>query len=410
MATTALVVGAGASVAGAAASGGAFSSGKGGGGIDIPERQLFEKILNRGTADILDNQRGVVADALMQGNLLQPELFRALGFEPVFDTAQRGDIQAAGARFDEAQANFNQLKRDLEGKRGKGNKRGRGKVRRAKNKAQREMANAERELRQLQTVPPRITGISPIEGGAPDPVGSGNDDNLFRQALDVQNQTLLRALRGEEPIDATLRSSFEERRRTLRERLRRQMGPDFESSSAGIEALANFDREESEAFTQFNRRTIETFSALAENRATSISGLTDSRLAQLSLPPNLQLERGLALGSQTDSRNAFVEQQRREREFQLQGTVADQNSRDAADARHAAALGGGLSSLGGALTSAGQGSGLTNAFNKARGAVGGAAKTGASKLNQLIRGRELPGPTQGGGALRGGGLAGLLRG
>lgn len=52
----------------------------------------------------------------------------------------------------------------------------------------------------------------------------------------------LRALKGELPVDPALERSLEVNERTLREKLRAQLGPGFETSSAGIESLGDFSR------------------------------------------------------------------------------------------------------------------------------------------------------------------------
>lgn len=46
----------------------------------------WEFTYNKGTRDIFDEERGVIEDGIAQGNLMQPEIYKALGFEPVYDS------------------------------------------------------------------------------------------------------------------------------------------------------------------------------------------------------------------------------------------------------------------------------------------------------------------------------------
>ncbi len=67
---------------------------------------------------------------------------------------------------------------------------------------------------------------------------------------EIQNLTgkrTLSALKGELPVDAGLTRNLEESERNLRENLRKQLGPGFETSSPGIEALAQFEQRKGES-------------------------------------------------------------------------------------------------------------------------------------------------------------------
>jgi len=72
---------------------------------------------------------------------------------------------------------------------------------------------------------------------------------------EIESESLTRelaALRGEGEIDPALTRSFEEGEETLRESLLRQLGTGFETSTPGIEALANFQQRRTE--TEFGAR------------------------------------------------------------------------------------------------------------------------------------------------------------
>jgi hypothetical protein len=61
------------------------------------------------------------------------------------------------------------------------------------------------------------------------------------------------ALKGELPINPALTRDLDEQEGTLRERLYKQLGPGWETSTPGIEALANFNKRKSELFDASRR-------------------------------------------------------------------------------------------------------------------------------------------------------------
>lgn len=364
MAAATIAVAATAATAASAAYKASNSGGKGGGGPALPTTPLYEKLLNKGTANILDNANALMSDSVAQANFLTPELYKVLGYEPIYDGPDpSAAIKDAGAEVDRLQGQFHDVDakvRALRAQRGK-SPRVRREIQRLKKERrglERQLEGANRTLQDIQTQPRRITGFRPAEGGPPDPTGS--KDNLFRMALDLENETLIRALKGEEPIDATLKTSFEEKERVLRERLRRQLGPDYETSTAGAQALANFDRERSEAFTQFNRETIAGFSKLTESRAGALSDLTNARLQQLLYPSNAQAGRAQALSNLTQDRNAFVQLQEQKRTGQF-GRAMDKAKFDAQQQQaRTDAIAGALDTGAGALGGLSAGGSLSN--------------------------------------------------
>jgi hypothetical protein len=334
----------------------------GGGGSPIPGADapsFWNNVFNRGTRDLLDEERIVMEDALSQANFLQPELYKALGYEPIYEDAPAADLNALGSSADaaaqklaEAQSVLddakNLAKRKKDGSPNKKRERAINKARRQVEIAGREHEAAQKALSDAQATPRRITGFRQTQ--APDPTNS--EDGLFRATLDLQNQTLYRALQGKEPIDSTLKFEFDERERSLRERLRRQLGSDYETSTAGQEALANLGRERAEAFEQYRQTVIKDFSALTESRATALSNLTGARLQQLLFPATQQLSRGQALGQAAQDRLAFTARDQAERQLQQSAGVSGQVSAGSSGA----AIGQALGSLANGILAAGGGS------------------------------------------------------
>lgn len=268
-----------------------------------------EVIFNRGTKGILNSERAILDDALTQGKLLEPEMYRALGLEPIYDRPEDPEFAGMSAALSGKQAQVEDLRRqmaEIKSMKGPGERARSNRIKgleRSRRLLNREISSLTQEVETRGAVGRRVVGFEPIAGVA-DPTGSANGS--FGGALDQFNASLSRALAGEEPIDPTLKTEFETRERTLRERLRRQMGPDFETSTGGQTALANFDREKAEAFAQFNREQITESSRLAESRAGALSSLTGARLQQLAFPSSLRIAQGQALEGAADARGRFA--------------------------------------------------------------------------------------------------------
>lgn len=347
---------------------GASQGKKGGGKLpgDSTKFPTWDRVFNRGTTDMADEERRVMEDALAQANFLQPEQYKLLGFEPIYDTRQNSDIGVLGNQADALQGDSDKQRQRAQAigeetfaakqkrkediaalgpkPKGPGLKADRKAWREAKAniigqtvnqvtalatekrqiehqmpRTQKELAVAQRQLGDAQTLPKRIVGFKKLEEPG-DPTQSKGD--LYRMALDLENQTLVRALKGEAPLDATMKTAFEERERNLRERLRRQLGPDYDTSTAGSTALANFDREKAEAFQAYNTDTVQKFSSMTQARAHSLSELTTSRMAQLMAPSYGQAQRALNLGQVISDRNTARSGMMGVRTLQLQGEEA----------------------------------------------------------------------------------------
>lgn len=340
----------------------------------------WEHFYNRGTADILDEERRLVQDAVAQGNLMQPEIYALLGYEPVYDS-EGPDLAGLSAKVEAAQAKYNTAKENLLRYKGRGSFPGKTKMlerlKHERNKAVKEIAQAEKELGDAQSTPRRIVGLKPLQAGPGDPTGA--KDDLFRVAFNLENEALARALKGEEPVDATLRTAFDEKERVLRERLRRQLGPDYETTTAGSDALANFDRERSEAFKQYNMEATQLYAKLTSERAVDLSNLTGQRIAQLLAPQNAAIQRGTALGAVAQDRLMFTQSQQRERAMIMEGQLNKwKGEMAAAQARGAiaGAAASGLGSVAGGIGSAAGGAGGLN--------FGGGGATAGTSLSGIL--------------------------
>ena len=85
------------------------------------------------------------------------------------------------------------------------------------------------------------------------------------------------ALSGQLPVNPALLSDLAENERTLRETLRRQLGPGFETSSPGIESLGEFGQRRSELLESARRGDL----SLAEQLGISRQQANDLQLQNL---------------------------------------------------------------------------------------------------------------------------------
>jgi hypothetical protein len=177
-----------------------------------------------------------------------------------------------------------------------------------------------KQLGAAQATPRRVVGLKPLPGGAQtmgvdgkpiqSPVLTSPDqytnfakkDNAFSLTLDLENQAVMRALQGKEPLDPTLLTQFDEKERLLREKLQRQLGPDYETSTAGSYALNDLARQRSEALTEYNRNIVAVYAPLADARAKTLSGLAGERMAIEAFPSELAFKQAAEASDLTTAR------------------------------------------------------------------------------------------------------------
>lgn len=382
----------------AAQSAGAFDKGVPGTPGYIPP-STSEVSFNRGTRQILDAERAILDDALAQGKLVEPDMYRALGLEPVYDRPEDPEVAGLSNELSGKQNRVSEIQRELAALRGKKGDRFH-QLRRERRQLNKEISSLSGEVERRGAVGRRVVGFKRLEGVA-DPTGSAGGE--FGAALDEFNTGLSRALKGEEPLDPTLKRAFDEKEQVLRERLRRQMGPDYETSTAGRAALANFDRERSEAFAQYNRQSIAFYSELAEGRAGALSELTSERMRNLAFPSSFRASLASQLEGAAEARRRFATGASEERSARA-GAIARQREAEAAE--RAARIQGIQSILSG-VQSAG---GAAGRYGQEHGTIGGAVSD-ALVGESVAPGLEGP-PSQGalgvGGNIGGGRVQNLL--
>jgi hypothetical protein len=155
----------------------------------------------------------------------------------------------------------------------------------------------------------------------------------------------LAALRGEGEIDPALTRSFEEGEETLRESLLRQLGPGFETSTPGIEALANFQQRKTETEFGARRGDLSLFEQLALSSQAGRQGQGTDTLNKLLGITGIQTGNVGQLGQIQQGLGGIGASLQGDRSMRSQAQIAGAG----AAATRSAGLFGGIGSLGGPL-------------------------------------------------------------
>lgn len=178
----------------------------GGGGTTVraPQPSPEERALQRQQTELLKQQTTILQANLEQQNLLSPFLYKSVGLEPIYgDNGKITGYRELPATPEEA--------------------------------AQKQLTQQflERSLASLQREEAAAPQNAEIEG-------------LLRQRS-------LAALKGELPVDPTVINQLNDTEQNLRAQLFKQLGPGYETSTPGIQALAEFQKRKAEVIAGANR-------------------------------------------------------------------------------------------------------------------------------------------------------------
>jgi hypothetical protein len=198
----------------------------------IPEYQAQQRLAQ----ELLGTQLGISREQLAmqqqaqrEQQLLAPILYQQMGIEPIYGEG------GALTGFRDIQT-----REEL-----------------AYEQAQAKQAEAERVQQLMEPYFYEQMGLRPQYGAEGQLTGFEKiTDPLEQQRQDIERQYLERtqkALRGELPVDPTVTRELESQERTIRETLRRQLGPGWETSSAGQEALRRFGTQRAEVLAGASR-------------------------------------------------------------------------------------------------------------------------------------------------------------
>lgn len=178
----------------------------GGGGttVNYPQPTQEERDLQRQQTELLQQQTTILNANLRQQELLAPILYKAQGIQPIY--GEGGEITG-----------FEELPLTPE------------------EQAQQQLTQSflERSLAQLEREEAAAPQEAEIEG-------------LLRERT-------LAALRGEAEVDPSVTRGLEESEAQLREHLFRQLGSGYETSTPGIQALAEFEKRKQEVLSGARR-------------------------------------------------------------------------------------------------------------------------------------------------------------
>ena len=279
-----------------------------------PSQQEME--FRQGLKTLFGAASGVVGSGAGQLAMILPEIYRQLGYEPTI-VDRTAEAEAAQQGVNEIQERIADLT-DLRSKARKGpntdaKKKKVKKLKKQLNLAKRELAGAQENLTQLQSQPIQITGLTPI--AAEDMPRTG-----IQQMVDLTTQQAIEALQGKVETDPTLMRQFDEEEGKLREKLRRQLGPGYETSSPGIQALSDFSKRKTEGIATYTRDLAGSLSDRALGGESVLSDLLSARLNQQLFPSGQTQAAGLNLASLMESGLGIQQLMLQGREIKYSGT------------------------------------------------------------------------------------------
>ena len=129
------------------------------------------------------------------------------------------------------------------------------------------------------------------------------------------------AAKGELPVNPGLLRDLTKSEETLRERMRKNLGPGWETSTPGIEALQGFEESKNITLDAARRGDLTTFEQLSLGRENAIASDNASTLANVyGIPRNMAALGGMA-GAGADSYNAALAGYRADRDMIFRGSA-----------------------------------------------------------------------------------------
>lgn len=186
-----------------------------GGGDSPPPPSEEERELQRQQAELLELQRRQLEQQLATQELLAPFLYEALGLRPIYETPGL-DQQALSALQSEREKLLQEINE------GPWMERARAGLR---------LAQIDREIEALKSRAGErvLTGFEKIPPTEAEKLREEIELGLLERSK--------AALEGKLPVSPTLEREIEEQEKLLRETLLRNLGPGYETSTPGIEAL-----------------------------------------------------------------------------------------------------------------------------------------------------------------------------
>ncbi len=134
------------------------------------------------------------------------------------------------------------------------------------------------------------------------------------------------ALAGELPVDPALTRSLEENEQSLRQSMQGQLGPGWETSSPGIEALADFGKRKNELLDAARRGDISMYEGMSLMRADESERQLQNMLGRFSMVPGAPGTMGMTFGQASQSYNAPLAYGQAERYNRMVADYWERNS------------------------------------------------------------------------------------
>jgi len=179
----------------------------------------------------------------------------------------------------------------------------------------------------------KSTGIKPIMDSSGRITGFQDDataqDELAPLRSQIEKGFLERtqaALAGQLPVNPALLSDLADNEKTLRETLRRQLGPGFETSSPGIEALGEFGQRRSELLESARRGDLSLAEQLGIARGQANDQQLQNLLQNLNFGSNFPFQSAGGFGQAAAGFNAPLANMFGQRQLQTQANMQNAQS------------------------------------------------------------------------------------
>jgi hypothetical protein len=239
------------------------------------ERKLFQQMV-----DDLGLGKGTLLGGIGEEKMIEPELYKRLGIEPIYE---RYDEQLTGLKKQKAELEAEQARLRTMSKYKKEKIKGKGgdpeaRLTRVGNRL--DVLNT--TIGRLEAQPGTITGFRTLSPGE----GTG-----IASLTQMMQGRLGKALGGELPDDPRLLRQLEDQEATLQERMRRQLGPGWETSSAGIEAMRQWEAYKRETLASAQEAQIRNYTSMLPTMA----GVTQAEMQNLVFPSRQTMGAGQAI-------------------------------------------------------------------------------------------------------------------
>jgi len=328
-----MAIGAAASVAG-----GIYSAVKG--TPDAPELQKASKGERRARKGVRRNLRqaeGLNRQAVREVGMISPLMYDLAGYDTTTSGGSEGALAAEG-RYRDAMGNVSGWQEELQGtaKGGGARKRLKKKIRRGRKTAQRAQKDASRMASEVGT----ITSVTDRGG-----LGSEKD----REIHDLLTERVLEALRTGESTDPRLNRELAEQEGELRATLSQQFGMDYENTTPGSVAMAEFRQRRAESLADFARQDMYAGNAMRLDQQTTLASLAGARQDLLMGSVNAKFGASQQVQTIADRFLAFADYFQKDRFAQLAADTASADREAAATAATAAQIGAAGKAVGGAV-------------------------------------------------------------